>query len=172
METNLVNRLSTIYDQEFDKIYSFFYYKTLSSDVAEDLTSETFLTLANILSTNSSKEINNIKGFLFGIAKNIFIKYLQQKYRGEIPFSNLGEDFEEYLEDFVTKQEKKEPLEDKLIKYLEFIPKKQAIVLQLRFIEKLSLKEIADKLGKDMNYVKTTQKRAFKSLRDAIEACT
>ena len=162
-------QLSTIYDSEFQRIYSFFYYKTLSKDIAEDLTSETFLVLANILSGDSNKQIDNLKGFLFGIAKNVFVKYLQKKYRGEIPFSNFSDDFEEYVDSFVTEKEKSEPLEDKLIQYLPYLPSKQAAVLELRFIQKLSLQEICDKLGKNMNYVKTTQRRAFKSLKDAIE---
>lgn len=163
-------QLSTIYDSEFNRIYSFFYYKTLSKDLAEDLTSETFLALANILSGHSDKKIENLKSFLFGIAKNVFVKYLQRKYRGEIPFSNFGEDFENYIDTFVDKSQKREPLEDKLIPYLKYLPKKQAIVLELRFIQKLTLTEICTKLGKNMNYVKTTQKRAFKSLKDAIES--
>jgi len=162
-------QLSTIYDSEFQRIYSFFYYKTLSKDIAEDLTSETFLVLANILSGDSNKQIDNLKGFLFGIAKNVFVKYLQKKYRGEIPFSNFSDDFEEYVDSFVTEKEKSEPLEDKLIQYLPYLPSKQAAVLELRFIQKLDLQEICDKLGKNMNYVKTTQRRAFKSLKDAIE---
>lgn len=163
------HQLSTIYDSEFQRIYSFFYYKTLSKDIAEDLTSETFLVLANILSGNSDKRIDNLKAFLFGIAKNVFVKYLQKKYRGEIPFSNFSDDFEDYVDSFVVEKEKSEPLEDKLIQYLKYLPKKQAVVLELRFIQKLSLQEICEKLGKNMNYVKTTQKRAFKSLRDIIE---
>ncbi len=163
------HQLSTIYDSEFQRIYSFFYYKTLSKDIAEDLTSETFLVLANILSGDSDKRIDNLKAFLFGIAKNVFVKYLQKKYRGEIPFSNFSDDFEDYVDSFVVEKEKSEPLEDKLIQYLKYLPKKQAVVLELRFIQKLSLQEICEKLGKNMNYVKTTQKRAFKSLRDIIE---
>lgn len=163
------HQLSTIYDSEFQRIYSFFYYKTLSKDVAEDLTSETFLVLANILSGNSDRRIDNLKAFLFGIAKNVFVKYLQKKYRGEIPFSNFSDDFEDYVDSFVVEKEKSEPLEDKLIQYLKYLPQKQAAVLELRFIQKLSLQEICEKLGKNMNYVKTTQKRAFKSLRDIIE---
>ncbi len=161
--------LSKIYDDQFDRIYSFFYYKTLSKDTAEDLTSETFLTLANILANAKGKEIENIKAFLFGIARNTFIKYLQHKYKAEIPFSVFGENFEEYMDTFTKESKKAIPFEDRLIKYLEHIPKKQAVVLQLRFIEKLSLTEICQRLGKNMNYVKTTQKRAFKSLKDAIE---
>lgn len=163
------HQLSTIYDSEFQRIYSFFYYKTLSKDLAEDLTSETFLVLANILSGNSDKRIDNLKAFLFGIAKNVFVKYLQKKYRGEIPFSNFSDDFEDYVDSFVVEKEKSEPLEDKLIQYLKYLPKKQAVVLELRFIQKLSLQEICEKLEKNMNYVKTTQKRGFKSLRDIIE---
>lgn len=167
---NLKYQLSTIYDSEFKRIYSFFYYKTLSRDIAEDLTSETFLALANILSGNSGKQFENLKGFLFGIAKNVFIKYLQKKYRGEIPFSNFSDDFENYVDSIVSKNEKSEPLEDKLLKYLKYIPKKQAVVLELRFIQKLTLQEICEKLGKNMNYVKTTQKRAFKSVKEAAES--
>ncbi|MBE2279028.1 MAG: sigma-70 family RNA polymerase sigma factor, partial [Ignavibacteriaceae bacterium] len=155
--------------KEFNRIYSFFYYKTLSVDIAEDLTSETFLALANILSGNSEKQIDNLKAFLFGIARNVFTKYLQKKYRGEIPFSNMGDDFEEYVEEFIDDNNTLETQEEKLKKYLPYLPKKQSIVLELRFIEKLSLQEICVRLGKNMNYVKTTQKRAFKSLRDAVE---
>lgn len=170
MNSNEINsQLSVLYDSQFQRIYSFFYFKTLSKDIAEDLTSDTFLTLANILS-NNKKEINNLNSFLYGIAKNIFIKYLQKKYIGEIPFSNFAEDFEEYTTEFVSEREKREPLEDKLRKYIHLIPEKQAKILELRFLEKLSLTEIALKLNKNMNYVKTTQKRALKSLREAIEA--
>jgi RNA polymerase sigma-70 factor, ECF subfamily len=167
---NLKFQLSTIYDSEFSKIYSFFYYKTLSKDVAEDLTSETFLVLADVLSGSNQKEINNLKAFLFGIAKNIFTKYLQRKYKGEIPFSNFGDEFETYLESFVEKNNKSDNWEDRLLPYLKLLPQKQSKVLELRFIQKLSLKEICEQLNKNMNYVKTTQKRGLKSLKEAIES--
>jgi RNA polymerase sigma factor (sigma-70 family) len=54
------------------------------------------------------------------------------------------------------------------------LPEKQRIVISLRLIEKLSLKEIAQELGKNMNYVKTTQKRAIKNLKEifANNRCT
>jgi len=158
--------LELIYDLYFDRIYKFFYYKILSKEIAEDLTSETFIAYADVL--KAKKNVENLKSFLFGIAKNIFLKYLKQKYKQEIPFSNISEDFYEYAEKYVEESEKKENLEDKILKFLKLIPDKQQLVIKLRLIEKLSLQEICIKLGKDMNYVKTTQKRGLRSLKDAI----
>jgi RNA polymerase sigma-70 factor (ECF subfamily) len=158
--------LEMLYDLYFDKLYKFFYYKVLSKEVAEDLTSDTFITFAQII--KDKKQIENVKAFLFGVAKNIFLKYLQQKYRQPIPFSSISDNFEEYADNYVQEVEKKVNLEDKVMLFLNKVPEKQRIVLQLRLIEKLSLKEICIKLDKDMNYVKTTQKRGLKTLKEII----
>jgi DNA-directed RNA polymerase specialized sigma24 family protein len=40
----------------------------------------------------------------------------------------------------------------------------------MRLIEKMSLDEICEKLGKNMNYVKTTQKRGIRNLKFLISA--
>jgi len=64
--------------------------------------------------------------------------------------------------------------ETHILEYLELIlpklPVKQAVVLRLRFLEKHSLTEIAKKLKKDVNYVSTTQKRGFQSIKKLL--CT
>lgn len=171
LQTKELNKkvLLDTYNKEINKLYSFFYYKVLSKDIAEDLTSETFVTFANILASSNQKEIENYTSFLYGIAKNIFIKYLQKKYKSELPFSYFGDDFENYVESFTQKERSSNNFEEQLLKYLPFIPAKQAAVLELRFIQKMSLLEICLKLGKNMNYVKTTQKRGFKSLKALIE---
>ncbi|MEP7103978.1 MAG: RNA polymerase sigma factor [Candidatus Dojkabacteria bacterium] len=161
------NDLSLIYDSHFDRIYKFFYYKTLNKNIAEDLTSETFLTFVKLL--NEHKQVDNITAFLYGVGKNIFMQYLRKKYQEGIPFSALDENFEEYAAEVVRTAENEETPEEKLLKILDQIPSKQREVIRLRFIEKLGLEEIAQKLGKDMNYVKTTQKRGLKSIRQALE---
>ncbi|MFS8131169.1 MAG: RNA polymerase sigma factor [Candidatus Dojkabacteria bacterium] len=170
--SNLVtkNDIELIYDSQFDRIYKFFYYKTLNKNIAEDLSSETFLTFVNLL--NEHKSIENLNAFLYGIAKNIFMQYLRKKYQDGIPFSAIDKDFEEYAVEFVQENENTETPEEKLLKILDMIPSKQREVIRLRFIEKLSLEEITIRLGKDMNYVKTTQKRGLKSLKMAVELNT
>jgi len=162
--------IAELYDQHFNKLYKFFYYKVLSKDIAEDLTQETFLAFANIAKNANENEIEKPSHFLYGIAKNIFMRYLKDKYRQGIPFSDLDDDFEEYCAQFVKETEQEsETVEEKLLRYMQFIPEKQRVVMRLRFIEKLSLKEICTKLDKNMNYVKTMQKRGLHSLKEAIE---
>jgi RNA polymerase sigma factor (sigma-70 family) len=102
------------------------------------------------------------------IAKNIFMQFLRDKYRREIPFSNFSEDFYEYADNLVTKVEEKKDFSELILKYINLIPPKQAKVLMLRLVDKLTLSEICERLGKDMNYVKTTQKRAIRSLREYV----
>jgi RNA polymerase sigma factor (sigma-70 family) len=82
------------------------------------------------------------------------------------------EDFEPgYIDEFTEEIEEKETAEEKISKYIEQLPSKQKEIITLRLIDKLDLKAICEKLNKDMNYVKTTQKRAIRSLKQLIE-CT
>jgi RNA polymerase sigma-70 factor, ECF subfamily len=159
--------IALFYDLNFENLYRFFYYKTLSKDIAQDLTSETFLTFATILSKKNI-EMQDPKKYLYGIAKNIFVKYLRQKYKQEIPMSTLSRDFEEYIEEFVQESISTTDYTEIIAKYIPMLPEKQGIVIKLRFVEKLTLSEICAKLGVDMNYVKTTQKRGIKSLKNLI----
>jgi len=159
--------LEVIYDLYFDKIYKFFYYKTLSKESAEDLSADTFIHFADALRKN--KGIEDKKKFLFGIAKNIFMQFLRDKYRREIPFSNFSEDFYEYADNLVSKVEEKKDFSELILKYINMIPPKQGKVLMLRLVDKLTLSEICERLGKDMNYVKTTQRRAIRSLREYVQ---
>jgi RNA polymerase sigma-70 factor (ECF subfamily) len=158
--------LEKIYLENIDKIYRFFYYKTLSKEIAEDLTSETFIAFINELKSN--KEILDLVKFLFGIAKIIFVKFLRSKYKeNTINLPDIFE-FQGYVQDFLEEIDSSETLEDLLLKYIDQIPEKQRIVLELRLIKKLKIKEIAEKLNKDVNYVKTTQKRALKSIKEIV----
>ena len=156
-----------IYNENFSRIYKFFYFKTLSKEIAEDLTSETFITFVRIV--KDQKEIDNASAFLYGIGKNIFLKYLKEKYQSGIPFSEFERDFENYAEEYVENIKNKRTLEDIALEYIIRLPAKQRQILYLRFIDKLSLKEICLKTGKDMNYVKTTQKRGLANLKKYSE---
>lgn len=158
--------ISSLYKQNFLKLYKFFYFKILSKEIAEDLTTETFLLYVETVEKNS--KVDDPKAFLFGIAKNVFLKFLREKYTHETSSANLGESFDEYLDNFVKVSESGRDLTDILEKFLPKIPAKQREIASMRFVDKLSLKEIAEKLGKDMNYVKTTQKRAIASIKKLI----
>jgi RNA polymerase sigma factor (sigma-70 family) len=166
--------IDKIYKDNFSKIYRFFYLKTNSKEIAEDLTSQTFLTLIDSI-TNNSLEIDNINYYLYGIAKNIFISYLRQKYKNETieldhNYKSIN-DFEDYIETYVEEITNNNNIEQIAKKYIEKLPKVQAKIITLRLFDKLTPTEIALEIDKDINYVKVNLQRAKKSLKKLIE-CT
>ncbi len=159
------DELKAIYRRSVAKIYRFFYYKFLSKEIAEDLTSETFMQFVD--ATKKGKNIDNYEAFIWGIAKNLFLKRLRAKYKEEISIDLEVLDLikpEEFVES-IEKEEKKESLILKLIKH---IPKKQADLIKLMVKENLNVNQVAERIGKDINYVRTTQNRAIKSLREIL----
>lgn len=161
--------IKEIYRLYFDKIYKFFYYKFLNQSISEDLTSDTFLSF--VQNIKNGKKVENYKSYLYGIARNKYIEKLREKYKKqEINFSDIENFQPESIDEFVEQSEGETP-EEKISKYIDMLPTSQKEVAKLRFLEKNSLNEICKKLDRDMNYVKTTQKRAIAKLKSLIE-CT
>ncbi len=163
--------IESTYNKNFLKVYRFFYYKILSKEKAEDLTSSVFVDLIDKL--GKQHEIENIEKYLFGIAKIKFLEHLKNKYKtAHLDYEEFNEQrFGIYMEDFVEEIDQKPTIEDKALGFIDRLPEKQKIVIRKRLIEKKSLGEICKDLKKDMNYVKTTQKRGLKKLREMV-ACT
>jgi RNA polymerase sigma-70 factor (ECF subfamily) len=160
--------IAKIYDENFEKIYRFFYYKFLSKDIAEDLTSDTFMNFID----NAKQKPDSIQDptkYLFGIAKHVYLIHLKKKYN-QLPTVEITseQEFGAIVDDFIDEIDDSPTIEDIAMKFIILLPDKQKEVAILRFIEKLSLTEICTKMKKDMNYVKTTQKRAMKSLKEIV----
>lgn len=158
--------LETIYNAHFKAIYRFFYYKVLSRETAEDLSSDTFIRFVEMIQGKSIDEIRDPVKYLYGIAKLVLIQYLKDKYHSiqSIPIES-EEDFGSYVDNYLEDVDNSPTPEDLAMKYIKDLPEKQRIVIELRLIQKLSLHEICAKLEKDMNYVKTTQKRGLHNLK-------
>jgi len=155
--------LEQFYEAHLPKVYRFFFYKVLNREIAEDLTSKTFLKFVKGLRGDAPE---NAKAFLFGIARHTLYDYLREKYsHNEVPLDDEHESIE--FDGFEPEKHILEYLE----RILPLLPDRQAKVLRLRFLEKLSLAEIAAKLKKDVNYVSTTQRRAFQSIKRLLK-CT
>lgn len=161
--------IEVIYNLYFKKIYKFFYFKTLSKTIAEDLTSETFLRL---IIKNKSLKIESYKNFIYGIARNVFLEFLKNKYR------NLTEEITDSIEslspdnmsDFVENfSDESISLEDKLKKYITYLPNQQKLVINKRLIEKKSREEISIEMGITLHNVKIIQNRAINKLKKLIQ---
>lgn len=155
--------IDDIYQKHFRSVYKFFYFKSFDQNIAEDLTSQTFLIMVEKM-YDPDHTITNHKKFLYGIMRNVWLRNLQDKYRRQEQFVADIEDFECYVIDELN-HEAKTSDEERVKHYIDQLPSSQKRVMELRLLQRHSLSEICTILGKNMNYVKTTQKRAIKNLQ-------
>ena len=158
--------IDEIYKEHFSKVYKFFYFKSYNQTIAEDLTSQTFLIMVEKM-YDDDVIISDHQKFLYGIMRNVWLRYLQDKYRMQEKLVADMKDFEMYVETELNREAKSSD-EERIKKFILKLPSSQQRVMSLRLIEHYELQEICKALEKDMNYVKTTQKRAIKNLRNMI----
>ncbi len=166
MLKNSKKELKNIYRENVKSLYRFFYHKTAKKTVAEDLTSESFLKLAEQI--RKGTEIKDLKSYLYGIAKIVFVSYLREKYQ-EVNVDVEELDFMFYTEDFTDAHSHDDSFLEFVKHFVDRLPKKQRIVLEMRLIQKMKPLRIAESLGKNLSYVKTTQNRGIKNLRKMLE---
>lgn len=159
--------ITEFYEQYFQRIYQYLYYKVLSVEVAEDLTGDTFLAFAEYLNKNKAR-IENPRAFLYGIAYRKLQDHLRNKYKMPVmPVDLDSMQIVAEVDDYVQKQNTLTP-EEKVMLVIDKLPEQQREIIELRLYEKLSLQEVCDQIGKDMSYVKTTQNRAIKKLKSLL----
>lgn len=159
--------VDSLYQQHFKAVYKFFYFKSFDQTTAEDLTSQTFLILVEKM-YDPDIAITDHKKFLYGIMRKVWLRFLQAKYRNQEQLIADMEDFEAYVQTELSREAQTSD-EERVKRFVDMLPASQQKVMELRLIKRHSLAEICDQLGKDMNYVKTTQKRAIKNLHRLIE---
>jgi RNA polymerase sigma-70 factor (ECF subfamily) len=158
--------INELYQQHFTAVYKFFYFKSFDQMVAEDLTSQTFLIMVEKMN-DEDMVITDHKKFLYGIMRNVWLRYLQEKYRRQEQLIADTDDFESYVEDELSREAETSD-EERIKRYIDRLPSSQQRIMELRLLKRHSLSEICDQLGKDMNYVKTTQKRGIKNLQKLL----
>ena len=156
-----------LYDKHLRTVYGFFMVKTMHQQTAEDLTSEVFVTTLEQLQRDAVGHIQDPEKYLYGVMKLTWLTYLRTKYQQPLAYVENIEDFEEFVETSLQAFNG-QPLSERAAPYIARLPEKQRVVLHKRFIEGLSLAEICQALNKDMNYVKTTQKRGMAALKVLI----
>ena len=149
--------LIMLYYRYVDSLLGFFVNKTGDQSDSEDLVSETFI--AVIKGLKSFEGRSSFKNWLFGIGKNLLLKFYKNKYKNQS--QELSDNL--YLESnqVPTEDEENNAIE-KLNKILMTLPRKHQQVLKLRFLKGYSISETASALGLGINNVKVLQHRALK----------
>lgn len=157
--------LSVLYQQTYKGVYRFFYVRTLSKQMAEDLTSETYLGLLKQLDKIKNPQA---KKYLYAVAYNVINSHLRKIYQlSMVPLTAemVSNEIKE------LNQSSNLNLEELVATLLPQLSETQAEIVRERLINKSSLEEISRKLNKDYNYIKVNQHRAIAKLKEIV-ACT
>lgn len=158
--------IEDVYRQNVEKLYKFFYFKVLNKQIAEDLTSETFMALAEKMPTLQKDKVH-LEKYLYGIAKHKWSAYLREKYKNnEFQAENI-DDFSHYVTEEVEYIQAL-PLKERAMRFIKMLPPKMQLIAMMRLIDGLTPTEIATKIQKPLNYVKVTLRRALRRLEELV----
>ena len=158
--------MEQIYEQYFETVYKYLFCLTRNSDIAEELTQETFY--------RAVKKIHTFKGdckisvWLCQIAKNLWYDECR-KHQKTIKISE--ENFLEMQASNDVTEEKVVQNEEKMILYkkLQTLDEKTREVIYLRITGELSFKEIGTILNQTENWARVTFYRGKQKLKEGDE---
>ncbi|MBL7208950.1 MAG: sigma-70 family RNA polymerase sigma factor [Dehalococcoidia bacterium] len=150
-----------LYDEHFDRIYRYIYFRVTSQAEAEDLTQEVFLKALQAIGSYKWRDLP-FAAWLFRIAHNQVIDHLRK--RSKQKKAPLEEAAAVSMEDPVAMTEHKSEIEE-LTSAVKELPSAQQEVISLRFISGLPIAEVAKTLGKSEGTVKALQFNGTVSLR-------
>lgn len=153
-----------IYRLYFSPIYQFIRLRVEDSSVAEDLTSEVFVTLVDSLRGRNAPR-QSLRGWLFKVARSQL-----QKHFGRLrsfPTTTLDE-WIATAEDDLEITFMRSLSAERARQALRMLPPDQQEVLILRFGQGLDLQETAEIMGKQVGAIKSLQFRAVSTLRQIL----
>lgn len=161
------------YDLYIGQIYRFIYFKVGSKEEAEDLTSAVFLKTWGYIQEGNLTDYKTLKSLIYKIARNLIIDHYRKTSRQEkVSISISAGDCELDLID--EKQDIARQMELKmefagLEARLAELKDEYREALVLRFINELSIGEMADILNKPRGNVRVLIFRALEALKKLVK---
>jgi RNA polymerase sigma-70 factor (ECF subfamily) len=158
-----LEKFSVLYEKYVDKIYSFIYYKTMHTETAEDLTSQTFMKALEKIGTYDNNK-SSFTTWLYQIARNTTIDYYRRLHPEEdlVDVWHLGD-----KTDLAVDIDNRELLV-KVQKYIHQLQPEQREVVLLRLWDNLPYQEIAKLVGKTEASCKMMFSRALIKMQQEI----
>lgn len=151
---------NSLYDAYLEPIFRFVALKVPSREIAQDVTSEVFLRF--LRSGNDS--IQNPRAFLYQIARNVIADhYRTHAKKGTLSLAEYAETVEEDGRDMDIAEANVEM--DRVRTALGTLSEEQQDLVVWRYIDELSISEIASLLGKTKQSVRVGIHRALKALK-------
>jgi RNA polymerase sigma-70 factor, ECF subfamily len=151
-------RFAELYEIHFERVYAFIARRLRDRDAAEDVTADVFgKALANLPSFKWRGA--PFAAWLFRIAANVIADRAKRNAR-EPALQDLESTLPNPTQNLVEIEDRA-----RLFKLVRELPADQRRVIELRFAEEKSIKEIANELGRSEGAVKQLQFRGLQSLR-------
>ena len=157
--------LAEIYDRYAESIYRYVFRFVGDAALAEDLTSEAFLKLLQVLGTRRAPR-KQLQGWLYRVARNLAVDWFRKQAKGiRLP---LNEELTPDGDSPVARLEQQQLQEDLREAISQLTPEQQQVIV-LRFGEGRKIREVSRLMGKSEGSVKVMQYRAMKRLRGLLE---
>ena len=156
------------YDDLSDAIFRYCYFRVYDSELARDLTQETFIKTWEYIS--SGKQIVSMKAFVYRVATNMIIDHSRRK-------KPLSLDELTDSQGFDVPVDHRDELRGKLdleimLRHLEKVEEKYREAVLMRYVEDLSPQEIAEITGESPNNISVRIHRGLQQLRLILEGRT
>lgn len=163
---------SQIYDFYVARIYRFVFFKINNQEDAQDITSEVFLKTWQYVI--DGKEIKNLNALFYKIARNMVIDHYRKASQKEISLDELTGGIDSLKPALEIKADNQQLVDNKM--ELEKIQDKlrglkdeYREAIMLRYIDGLSIKEIAEIVDKKKGAVRVILYRALNALKELME---
>ncbi len=154
------------YKQFAKGVFRFIYFKVSDYELAKDLTADTFIRYWKVL--KQGDEIKNTKALTYEIANGIVIDYYRRKKeKNHVSFDAIDERLLGAFEDLEESIDLKKKVKEVFV-VIKSIRKEYQDVLLLRYVEDLTIKEIAQVLKKKENATRVLLHRALKTVKEKL----
>ena len=158
---------SQVYDQYVKKIYRFIYLKVSLTETAEDLSSEVFLRLYRHIQKNNPV-IENPQAFLYQIARNVVADHYRSQKITVVSIEKTTIEIEDVREK--TREQGEISLEmDRIREAIAQLQDDYQDLIIWRYIDELTVPEIAQITGKKEETVRVGVHRALQALKGKVE---
>lgn len=164
-----IEAFTETYDLYVDKLYRFVYFKVGEVEMAQDLTSEVFLRTWNYVCENKEVNVKTLPALLYRVARNVVIDHYRAN-KHNVSIDQVNEDGELKLDIEATGDDPIDKLDidltmDKVQTALAQLKDEYREIIVMRYIDELTIEEIADILEKNKGNIRVLAYRALQALK-------
>ncbi|MCF6356333.1 MAG: sigma-70 family RNA polymerase sigma factor [Draconibacterium sp.] len=151
-----------IFDNYFDEIRRYLFYRCGDKELATDITQECFLKLWE---KKDKIKLSQVKGLLYKMASDLFINNYHRQKRTKLLFENISFEEQDYSpEEILSFEQLKEKYESLIVR----MPEKQRTVFLMSRMDGLMYKEIAERLELSVKAVEKRMTNALNYIRTSL----